>query len=469
MARYFKVLIAYSRAYLITIDFGITLRRTPSRLEIKIMRSSLSLTEEEVRRYLDVVGESPNVDFKGPMAWDGARTSAELAKDIVALSNTRGGGALVIGVRELAAGEFDRCGVTQEQADTFDTTKVASWLNTRFDPPVRLGCFRTHDNDGVLFIVIVVSEFNELPAMCVKAFQDSENKNKPILRVGDIYIRTENSESAPIRKTDDLRQLISLATTKKHDELLQSISSLLAGTAQTPATMSEPYADDLSEMQESMRRLLGTYLDMGSWSVLCFPSEYKADRWTQGRELARILDENLPPAGLFIVPAKIGERCALAVVGPQAAAISLSGLVHVHEAFVEDTREFKNPRVGGQSLPPQEWMEYRQAIWRAERQFMFLGRIAHEFDADEELVCVARAIGIANRHLVSETPLVNTGVGLGDPCVAAQFTWRKIMTAAELRGGWQEFCADALVDFFDRFRPGAISRDVIRQWVKDAP
>ena len=84
-----------------------------------------TLSGEELVRVIQMAGESSGIDAKGPVSWDGAAESAGLAKDIAAFANSSNGGIIVIGKKE-EDGRFDLVGLTEEQAATFDTTKVAA-------------------------------------------------------------------------------------------------------------------------------------------------------------------------------------------------------------------------------------------------------------------------------------------------------------------------------------------------------
>ena len=90
---------------------------------------------EELLRLVKSSGENSNVDAKAPMGWDEGDESARLAKDRAAFANSRDGGAIVIGKSE-NNGQFEYVGVSAEQAATFDTTRVANWSNSRFNPPI---------------------------------------------------------------------------------------------------------------------------------------------------------------------------------------------------------------------------------------------------------------------------------------------------------------------------------------------
>lgn len=78
----------------------------------------------ELTRWVQTSGESDFVDAKCPMIWDGADSSASLAKDIASFANSRDGGVIVIGKSEASDGSFSYDGLMSDQAASFDTTKV---------------------------------------------------------------------------------------------------------------------------------------------------------------------------------------------------------------------------------------------------------------------------------------------------------------------------------------------------------
>ena len=118
---------------------------------------SLMPSTNELVQFIAYTGESDNIDAKCGMKWDGAETSAGLAKDIAAFANSRDGGIVVIGKEEISSGKFVWNGVTEEQAKSFETTKVGDWINRYFSPPIRLVCYR-QEYDGKTFVVITVAE-----------------------------------------------------------------------------------------------------------------------------------------------------------------------------------------------------------------------------------------------------------------------------------------------------------------------
>src|SRR5437867_3600033 len=99
-------------------------------------------SSDELIRFIEAAGEAVNIDAKGPMEWNGGEASAGLTKDILALANSRDGGVIVVGKEEPQPGKFVPTGLSEQQANSFETTKVATWVNNHCSPPINLVCYR---------------------------------------------------------------------------------------------------------------------------------------------------------------------------------------------------------------------------------------------------------------------------------------------------------------------------------------
>ena len=87
-------------------------------------------TQTDLVRYIEAAGETRNVDAKSPMGWaDDNRAS--LTKDILACANAKNGGVIVIGKKQMPESTFQEVGVSSKEASTFETTKVATWVNNK--------------------------------------------------------------------------------------------------------------------------------------------------------------------------------------------------------------------------------------------------------------------------------------------------------------------------------------------------
>jgi predicted HTH transcriptional regulator len=80
--------------------------------------------------------ESKDLDYKGPMSWDenDRKGCCAVVKDILGVANTLGG-FIVIGVSETATG-FSSDGLTNDQLNTFDTSRLNRFLQNYADPPI---------------------------------------------------------------------------------------------------------------------------------------------------------------------------------------------------------------------------------------------------------------------------------------------------------------------------------------------
>lgn len=163
--------------------------------------------------------EGKDLDYKGPCDWNTSdkRARCELVKDILALANA-GGGWLVIGVSETRTA-FAHAGVSDEQAASFETTQVNTFLNNYADPPINT---RIHKPEvqGKRFVAIEVPGFPDTPHICQKEYPD-------VLTAPTLYVRTANNESAPIKSSADFRAIVERATRNRADSILESVRALL--------------------------------------------------------------------------------------------------------------------------------------------------------------------------------------------------------------------------------------------------
>ncbi|HTN39057.1 MAG TPA: ATP-binding protein [Arachidicoccus sp.] len=159
------------------------------------------MSTEELERLIEGQSEHPGLDFKRDCSWDVKR----LAKDILAMSNIRDGGMIVIGVEEFN-NEFIGKGVSNENLKTFVIDEMKDQLLKYADPYVEFSVKFPRDRGGRQYVVIKIFPFKEVPVIC-KRDLDKE------LRASTIYYRNTNRrvESAAISNFNDLREIIELA------------------------------------------------------------------------------------------------------------------------------------------------------------------------------------------------------------------------------------------------------------------
>ncbi len=110
-------------------------------------------------------GETQSVEFKsaGP-ATDG-QLFAQFTKAILAMSNLRDGGLVVIGLSEGGGDNLVRTGITEEDRGTWtDRDAIRDRIAVYADPSVSFQIEHRSHNDGLTYILIGVC-----PKFCVSA------------------------------------------------------------------------------------------------------------------------------------------------------------------------------------------------------------------------------------------------------------------------------------------------------------
>jgi len=154
------------------------------------------------------MGEGRSLEFKRSTPWADREFKAKIAKSILAFSNVRDGGRIVVGIEQKADGGFHPAGMKIEHLDTWSYDDVASYVSEFADPFVEFS-LENIDIDSKTFLLITISEFRELPVICKK---DGNSR----LRKGAIYTRTYRMpESAEVPSQTELREILDIATEKR--------------------------------------------------------------------------------------------------------------------------------------------------------------------------------------------------------------------------------------------------------------
>jgi predicted HTH transcriptional regulator len=166
-----------------------------------------------VERYRPIIyaeREDRNREFKRSFAWtrrESGETMAKVTKTILAMSNLRDGGHIVIGVEEIpgSGGRYEPKGVTHEHLQAFSHDDVADWVRDYADPPALFDC-SVVTLDGMDFFVIAVSAFEEFPVICTRSYAE-------VLSEGAVYVRSRSGRprSEPVSRYVDMRELLDLA------------------------------------------------------------------------------------------------------------------------------------------------------------------------------------------------------------------------------------------------------------------
>lgn len=437
--------------------------------------SANTFSSEELIRYIEAAGENANIDAKGPMEWDSGEVSAGLTKDILALANCRDGGVIVVGKSESQPGKFVLTGLTAPQASSFETTKVATWVNNHCSPPVNVVCYR-QDHQSRSFIVIAVSEFHDVPVICSKQYEvPSPGKSaKVLLRRGTVYVRTANAESAPLSSVEEIRQLVGLATMKRADQMLAMFQAMLKGR---PLLAEKPHEELFQAEREEVRAILDSelkgHVEEGAWTFLCHPVRYQAARWEETDTLKKVMESSSVRVRQAFPPVVTGTHvrewgiCSLHL--GDASGLTHSGLFLSVRLFRENVAPFKHKWQPVHDkpypdIPAGQWFDFNLNTSLVIEFFMFLSRFAENFQVGEELVYELTARPLAGRRLTMD----DTGpwLQLIQPCHAAMFRRKHVATVETLRVSWEEQCAKTLHSLFELFPGPGISIETMMKWVE---
>ncbi|MGH9964358.1 MAG: AlbA family DNA-binding domain-containing protein [Nitrososphaeraceae archaeon] len=119
----------------------------------------------EVQDILDIVeefGETRSIELKKSMSWQEKETQFKITKSIMAFSNIRDGGKIILGVEGDKNGRFEPKGMDTDDFASFKQDLLSDHINTFASPFVD---FRVHhvSNNILNFIVRDVKEFNRAP------------------------------------------------------------------------------------------------------------------------------------------------------------------------------------------------------------------------------------------------------------------------------------------------------------------
>lgn len=195
--------------------------------------------QEFTSRVATLVGETSDVEFKGPATLDEVKW--QVIRATLAMSNRRNGGLVVIGVDEVHH-RLEWNGLTPNQAATWIPDHFADLCAVYADPSVECHV-ESVTFQGKTFVTVEVVEFDTVPVVCKR---DGNG-----LREGAIYVRPRRKpESVEIPTAADARDLLELASEK--------LTRRLLGTAErvglVPST--PPLPDDQAKFDSQISGLL---------------------------------------------------------------------------------------------------------------------------------------------------------------------------------------------------------------------
>lgn len=185
---------------------------------------------EEIINLITKGCEETNLEYKDSMTWKDPNTRLKIIQAMLALSNNKDGGAIIIGVKEEISKNFNPHGMSVDDFNSFNYDTVSQIVREYSDPLIEfklLGDTANIDNEDRNFVVIQVGESAE-PVICIKfGLYTKDGGHHPqniALRKNAIYIRSKAPiESREIATIHEWRELIERSVQKNKLDLLKKL------------------------------------------------------------------------------------------------------------------------------------------------------------------------------------------------------------------------------------------------------
>lgn len=436
---------------------------------------------EEIIELIKNRQETKNCDFKGSFSWQvyDRNQKCEVIKDIIAMANTRDGGRIIIGVED---NTWDIKGLSDEEFASFDVTQINNVLHEYTDP--KHSCLiKSLEIYGQKLIVIEVPEFPEDIIITKKGSSCFER--------GRIYIRTEAAASEVVPSNHEMRELIGRAITKKGDNLLASISTLIKGkpiekeergkftkkeergNSTEKEGNSNNYDLDIIKAQEHLDRHYKEDFDKyGYYELISYPTNKKDDRIElikitdlldkasinlRGKSYPTIKQENNHYLEKGLGSYYKNEYWSYIVRYH----FNQSGLILSQETFREDGKNESSPK--GSPL-----LSFFDVIYTITEYIKFLKNFYGIICPDENIMVRIKLHKTNNRLLYNNSPQIIWSDD--DERYTSQIdliTYEKIINEVELRSAYQDIITEICQQLFLRFNCNDIHTQNILYYVRD--
>jgi len=167
---------------------------------------------------LESPNESKSIEFKPSVPWpsniDNIQQNnkiQEIIKSILAMSNTRDGGKIILGVeKDDKENKYYLKGMKVEDLKTYDQDLIFEHVRNFGEPEPKFQVLNI-EYDDKNFIVFAVQSFIFAPIICINKRSLNQLENAVI------YIRTDKPETKRITETSEMREIIDLAIEKELD------------------------------------------------------------------------------------------------------------------------------------------------------------------------------------------------------------------------------------------------------------
>lgn len=419
------------------------------------------MLEDDFKKLLDKKTENKNLDYKEKLNWLDSDNEEKLKiiKDILAMANTQDGGRIIFGVTD----DFDLKGLSEEDYNSFDTTRVNDFLQSYTDP--KFSCF-IHKYilyGDKRFILIDVPEFSEIPIICKKNGHSSK-ENKLILNSGQIYHRTEGATSQIISSSEEMRNFLQRCIVKKGDQLLRDIKSLILKGVLERSEETEKYFKDIQETKEFVSQSVGEKItNYACWELLVYPTSFKEDRIENQAKIKNFIQETEVYLRGWNFPHTDGNNNSNFLRGVQsytdfsrhieAYRAYQDGLFFWTEVLYDDLEGTKKEK---------KVLSFIDIIWTIAEIIIFLSRYYDIVCPDENLYMSLKLNGLLNRELSAEARIL---LRKGYISKEEKFIFEKEIDVLNLRVNQKDIIIEIVQKLFRIFNLENISNNVIESWI----
>lgn len=195
---------------------------------------------KELLDYIYHGKEERNLEYKQSMAWGENATKEKITKAVLAMSNLKEGGTIVLGVKENSDGSFDEIGMDSNDIKGYRPDLIISHVNKYADPFVDISIDKVPD-ENKKFVVIQVAPFKEIPIICKKGSNG--------LKKGKIYTRSRRmNETSEVNSQTEMREIIDLAVEKNIEKFRHRFYSIFQNKIEDKVIVpSNKFKDELGE------------------------------------------------------------------------------------------------------------------------------------------------------------------------------------------------------------------------------
>lgn len=201
---------------------------------------------------LESPNESRTVEFKPSFSWPSKidelqnnDKAKEVIKSILAMSNTRDGGKIILGVeKDNSNQKYILKGMRNEDLNTYDQDLIFEHARNFGEPEPKFQVLNM-EYDSKNFIVFAVQSFIFAPIIC------HNYRNLRQLDNTSFYIRTDKPETKKITEPWEMREIVDLAIEKELDLFstrMQRFFKTMSGTKVLKTTK-----DDYEKFKEELK------------------------------------------------------------------------------------------------------------------------------------------------------------------------------------------------------------------------